>query len=86
MYLSLVITFSLTLLNPLNSVLLCIPFWHFVFASLCCLFFCVFFLPFMSLVDMSHIMRKRCFCMCQNKGADQLCSYCTMISTYVFTT
>ena len=85
MYLSLVITFSLTLLNPLNSVLLCIPLWHFVFASLCCLLF-FFFLPFMSLVDMSHIMRKRCFCMCENKGAGQLCSYCTMISTYVFTT
>ena len=27
--------------------------------------------------DLSHIMRKPDFCICDNKGADQLCSNCT---------
>ena len=26
---------------------------------------------------MNHVMRKPHFCLCENKGADQLCSYCT---------
>ena len=26
---------------------------------------------------MSGIMRKPAFCLCENRGADQLCSYCT---------
>ena len=43
------------------------------------------FLSSMYLVDMSQIMRKTCFCIYENKGADQLCSYCAMVSTYVFT-
>ena len=36
-------------------------------------------LPFvlLSLYNMSHIMRKPDFCICKNKGADQLCSNCT---------
>ena len=44
------------------------------------------FLSSMFLVYMRQTMRKTCFCMYENKGADQLCSNCAMISTYVFTT
>ena len=51
-----------------------------------CFFLLLVFLPSMYLVDMSQIMRKTCFCICENKGADQLYSYRAMISTYVFTT
>ena len=29
------------------------------------------------LSSMSNIMRKTAFCICKNKGADQLCSNCT---------
>ena len=43
------------------SVHLCRLNWNFVVFSL----------------DMSHIMRKPTFCICENKGADQLCSNCT---------
>ena len=41
---------------------------------------------------MSCIMRKQDFCLCENKGADQLCSTCTskgqgqLISAFVFAT
>ena len=26
---------------------------------------------------MNHLLRRPHFCLCENKGADQLCSYCT---------
>ena len=38
---------------------------------------------------LSCVMRKPEFCLCENKGADQLCSNCTvpqLISAFVFTT
>ena len=36
---------------------------------------------------MSHVMRNPDFCICENKGADQLCSYNSQsISTFVFAT
>ena len=34
---------------------------------------------------MSRIMRKHAFCICKNKGADQLRIIAQLISTFVFT-
>ena len=40
--------------------------------------------------QMSRIMRKPAFCICEDKGADQLCGYLTtqliLISAFVFST
>ena len=36
--------------------------------------------------SMSRIMRKLDFCLCENKGADQLRSNCEAVSTFVFAT
>ena len=36
--------------------------------------------------DLSHVMRKPTFCICLNKGADQLRTTAKLISTFVFAT
>ena len=35
---------------------------------------------------MSHVMRKQDICICENKGADQLCVTAQLISVFVFAT
>ena len=37
-------------------------------------------------IHMSHVMRKEDFCLCENKGADQLRSNCDADHTFVFAT
>ena len=34
-------------------------------------------LKYMCVYHLSHVMREADFCLCENKGADQLCSNCT---------
>ena len=36
--------------------------------------------------NMSRVMRKLAFCLCENKDADQLCVTAQLISTFVFAT
>ena len=75
----------LSLINLIKSFESCIT-DRSIMALCVCFSLLLVFLPSMYLVDMSQIMRKTCFCICEYKGTDQLYSYGAMINTYVFTT
>ena len=37
---------------------------------------CFQYFAMKALFELSHVMRKPAFCICENKGADQLCNNC----------